>query len=154
MDKQRILSLILSALERELESATKAAREAASEATDEESRPENKYDTRGLETSYLAGAQAHLAKELQEALQAFRALAPRDFAPGDPIAVGALFATLSPAGRELFFLGPAGGGIEVETPEGAVAVVTPRSPLGRSALGKSVGAKLGDGSGRAVAEVS
>ena len=41
----------------ELEVIKKSAEIAHDDATHEESRAENKYDTRGLESSYLAGAQ-------------------------------------------------------------------------------------------------
>ncbi len=37
-------------------------------ATHEESKPENEYDTRGLEASYLAGAQAKRTAEIEELL--------------------------------------------------------------------------------------
>lgn len=46
----------------------KVARTAHAEATHEESRPEDKYDTRGLEAAYLASGQAKQAAEAKRAI--------------------------------------------------------------------------------------
>lgn len=140
--KTEILSAIISTLERELKAAYQSARATAEEATDEESRPENKYDTRALEASYVASAQAHYAKDLGEALQAYRNLTLRH--DSAQIAIGSLVTTLGPAGREVFFIGPAQGGLEITTASGAIVVLTPKSPLGSQLIGKSLGANAGE----------
>lgn len=54
MDKRALIKKIVAQLEAELALLTKAARSAHAEATHESSKAENKYDTRGLEASYLA----------------------------------------------------------------------------------------------------
>ena len=63
MNKIAILQVIARRLESDLEQATDAAIESAESATHEESRAEGKYDTRGLETTYLASGQARHAVE-------------------------------------------------------------------------------------------
>lgn len=142
MNKAELLEEIIRRLRQELEIATRHARESAESATDEESRAEGKYDTRGLETSYLAGAQANYAKELRQNLQAFNALKSRDFQSGEPISTGALVTTLSPEGREVFLLAPAHGGMEVDMDGQPVTLITPRSPLGAQLVGKTTGHKV------------
>lgn len=143
MSKQEIVDRIIAIIERELEAAYKAARESAEEATDEESRPENKYDTRGLETSYVASAQAGYAKDLQASLQAYRNLKIAKDTGSGPAAIGSIVTTLGPAGREQFFIGPARGGLEIETAAGPLTVLTPKSPLGGQLIGKSLGRDAG-----------
>ncbi len=144
MQKQELVERIIAIIEQELEAASKAALESAEEATDEESRAENKYDTRALETSYVATAQAGYAKDLQDALQAYRNLAINDSANSGPAAIGSLVTTLGNVGREQFFIGPARGGLELETETGLITVLTPKSPLGSQLIGKSLGGSAGD----------
>lgn len=141
MDKPQLIALIKERLLKDLEGARNAAIESAESATDEEARAENKYDTRGLESSYLASAQAHYAKELQENLDLFNNLEIRPFGPNDPIATGAIITTLSSKGSEQFFLAPAQGGTEIDTETGKILVITPKSPIGSQLLGKQTGGK-------------
>ena len=54
-----------------MEIYTRAAKASHAEATAEENRAENKYDTRGLEASYLATGQANKVLELEAAIEAF-----------------------------------------------------------------------------------
>lgn len=144
MEKQKIVQRIVEVIEGELEAASKAALESAEEATDEESRPENKYDTRALETSYVASAQAGYAKDLQEAFQAYRNLTVEELPSSGPAAIGSIVTTLGPNGRELFFIGPARGGLELETDTGPLTVLTPKSPLGAAFIGKDLGGNAGE----------
>jgi len=143
MQKQALVEKIINIIEHELEVASKAALESAEEATDEESRPENKYDTRALETSYVASAQAGYAADLQEALQAYKNLHIDESHQG-PSAIGCIVTTLGNNGREQFFIGPAHGGIELEGDTGNITVLTPKSPLGAQLIGKALGGNAGD----------
>lgn len=144
MQKETIVKEIIARIEKELSVAKQAALDSANEATDEESRPEGKYDTRGLEASYVASAQAYHAKDLIQNLQAYRNLVIRPAKTDDPVSTGSLVTTLSGRGRELFFIGPAHGGIEIESDGVALTVLTPSSPLGSKLIGKRVGAHLSD----------
>ena len=67
-------------------------------------------------------------------------IAPAVFAPGAPIAIGALGELSDRGGRgPRYFIGPGGGGLEVSHEGHSVLVLTPQSPLGRQLLGKRVG---------------
>ena len=66
MDKRKIIEAIRRQLEKDLNVLKEAALIAYEAATNEESKPENEYDTRALEASYIAGAQAKRAGELEE----------------------------------------------------------------------------------------
>ncbi|HQP34163.1 MAG TPA: GreA/GreB family elongation factor, partial [Polyangiaceae bacterium] len=65
------------------------------------------------------------------------AMSLRPFRDDQPIAIGALVQVEEDDQERLFFIAPEGGGTALA--DGAVQVVTPRSPLGRALLGKRVG---------------
>ena len=154
MDKTQIIEKIVASLEADLAKTTAAALESAESATHEESKSEGKYDTRGLETSYLATGQAQHALELREALAATRSFTPPEFDSSSPIALGAVVQTLSSRGRELFFLAPARGGIDIEADDGqTLTVISPKSPIGQELIGSKVGDRISAGGGKTVLQI-
>ena len=138
-DKQQILEKIRIKIAREAESLTKGALHAHRYATDSESKAEGKYDTRGLEASYLAEGQAKLAAESNLALSIYNALIPREFAVGDTIALTAIVELECDGERSHYFIGPKNGGITIEHNGQSVVIITPTSPLGQMLIGKKAG---------------
>jgi hypothetical protein len=136
VNKRDLLARIVARLQSELALLTTAALATHAEATDEENKAEDKYDTRGLEASYLAHGQSKAAEEAAQAVAQFQALALRDFAATEPIGLGALV-TLEGGAR--YFVGPRAGGTEIEADGRTVMVITPQSPLGRQLLGRRQG---------------
>jgi len=136
MNKRELLGRIVTRLQTELELLTTAALATHAEATDEENKAEDKYDTRGLEASYLAHGQSKAAEETALSLAQFQALVLREFAADEPIGLGALVALDGPA---RYFIGPRAGGTEIELNGATVLVITPQSPLGRQLLGRRQG---------------
>lgn len=141
MPKQALRDAIVRQLQSELELLTKAALSTHAEATDEENKAEDKYDTRGLEASYLAHGQSKAAEEAAQAVAQFTALPLRDFAPGEPISLGALVRLEGPS-RSHYFIGPRAGGTEILSDGDPVLVITPQSPLGRQLMGRKQGDTL------------
>ncbi|MEY2409395.1 MAG: hypothetical protein QOF48_2065 [Verrucomicrobiota bacterium] len=142
MNKRGLIQKIIARLADELEVYFRAAQAARSEATHEQSKPENKYDTRGLEASYLARGQSKQAAEIEAAIEAFEKLEARDFTATDPIEMGALVEVEQNRERILYFIGPRAGGTEVLHEKKEVLVITPQSPLGGQLQGKKRGDKL------------
>lgn len=142
MTKRALLEQLIAHLSAEVEAMTKAALATHAEATDDENKAEDKYDTRGLEASYLAHGQSKAAEEAAQALAQFRALAPRDFSAADPIGLGALVVLENKGTRSRYFIGPRAGGTEIDVDGKTVMVVTPQSPLGRQLLGRKQGDSL------------
>ena len=68
MNKRALIKKIIAQLASGLDAYVRAARAAHAEATHEQSRAENKYDTRGLEASYLARGQSQQAAEIEAAV--------------------------------------------------------------------------------------
>ena len=139
MNKRLIIKKITAALTGELELYFRAAQYARAEATHEQNKPENKYDTRGLEASYLARGQSRQAAELEAAITEFEKLNPRPLAAGEAIGLGALVELELGGERSFYFLGPRAGGTEVTHDRKEILAITPQSPLGEQLLGKKAG---------------
>jgi len=139
LNKSALIKKITAKLTGELEIYFRAAQFSRAEATHESSKAESKYDTRGLEASYLARGQSKQAAELEAAIAEFEKLPLRKFKADDPIDLGALV-ELENGGENLFyFLGPRAGGTEVVHDKQEILVITPQSPLGEQLLGKKSG---------------
>jgi transcription elongation GreA/GreB family factor len=134
--KQILKAELLARLGDDLRALERAHRATCEGATHEEAKPENDKDTRALEQSYLARGQAVRIEELRASIAAVNALSLRDI-EGQRAMVGALVTIEEDGDESTLLLAPAGGGARLA--DGAVQVVTPRSPLGRALLGRSAG---------------
>ncbi|WP_434580374.1 GreA/GreB family elongation factor [Pseudomonas sp. Z5-35] len=140
MNKQTVHQLILDKLKIDLDIAERAAQTAYETATHEENIAENKYDTLGLEASYLAAGQARRVEEIRQSLSLCQNLALRPYDEQRGIEVGTLIGLKDDEGRQQWlFLGPDAAGLKVSLVGQPITVITPRSPLGRSLLGKFEG---------------
>ena len=139
VQKDKILEMVRILIESELTTLLKAAQSAHEDATHEESKPEDQYDTRGLEASYLAVAQAQRAAELQQLLNTLKYLPLQKFEKSDPIAISALVELECDELKTWYFIIPGGGGLSVTVDGKKVMVVTPQSPMGDSLLGRKAG---------------
>ncbi|HKX62152.1 MAG TPA: transcription elongation factor GreAB [Verrucomicrobiae bacterium] len=144
---------IVNRLRDELTSSARAAMAAHAEATDPQSKAENKYDTRGLEAAYLAGAQSRQAAETQSAIELFEKMPLKTFEEKDPIDLSALVELKSPAERTFYFIGPAKGGLEIQQGDKEIVVITPQAPLGRELMGRRRGDRFKWGTGRAAVDL-
>lgn len=142
MNKRAIIKKILGKLADELEVYFRAARFARAEATHEQNKAENKYDTRGLEASYLAHGQSKQAAELEAAIADFESLKARAFDANEPIDIGALVELEMGGDNSLYFIGPRAGGTEVLHDRKEILVITPQSPLGGQLAGKKAGDRV------------
>src|SRR5580698_8919580 len=113
MNKRALIKKIIGRLAEELEVYFRAARASRTEATHEQSKAENKYDTRGLEASYLARGQSKQAAEIQGAIAAFEKLETKKFGEADPVDVGAFVEVELNGEKSSYFIGPKAGGTEV-----------------------------------------
>jgi transcription elongation GreA/GreB family factor len=142
IDKAALRQALVERLSEELASRFKAARAAEAGATDPQNKAENKYDTRGLELSYLAAGQGRQIAELQASIAEIQAMTLRDFTASEPAGLSALvtLACATPGEDEtIYFIAPGGGGSDVQMGKREVVVITPLSPLGRQLIGKKKG---------------
>ena len=142
MNKRALIEKIIARLTEELQVYFRAAQASHAEATHEQNKAESKYDTRGLEASYLARGQSKQAAELEAAITEFETLALRQFDDGETIDLGALVELETGGERSFYFIGPRAGGTEVVYEKMEVLVITLRSPLGEQLAGKKQGLRL------------
>lgn len=143
MNKKKLVKTIVAELVERVALHVSAADAARAEATAEESKPEDQYDTRGLEASFLAAGQSRQTAEAQQAIVDFESMAIAKFGAADPIDVGALV-ELKAKGEPTasYFIGPSAGGTEVTHEKKTVLVLTPQSPLGQQLVGRKQGDRL------------
>ena len=139
MNKRAIIKKVTEKLASELEIYFRAAHASRTEATHESSKAENKYDTRGLEASYLARGQSKQAAEIEAAIAEFEKMPAKKFGTGEPIGLGALVELENGGEKVFYFIGPRAGGTEILHDQKEILVITPQSPLGEQLLGRKAG---------------
>ena len=132
MTKTEVTVAVLTLFREELASLEHMTQLARDEATSPESRPENKYDTRATEASYLAAGQG-------QRLVALRRLVAFLETPAPGLRLYALEGERGPA---WFLLAPDGGGRRVHVGGHEIVVVTAESPVGASLAGSHEGASV------------
>lgn len=136
MNKALVFQHLIKALQSQLDTAEKAAKQAYESATHKENVAENKYDTLGLEASYLAEGQAKRVAQCREALTIAKQLSTQQKAQSEAIKVGSVV-TLCNANNEkqLFLISPIAGGTKLEFQGQHITVITPSSPVGKQLIG-------------------
>jgi hypothetical protein len=129
MNKQDVLKQLTEKLRQQLTVMTEAAKNTHKAATGEEAKQEGKYDTRGLEASYLAGAQAEQTRKLAESLRIFESLELQEFPPDSPVAPGALVETECNGTIHYFLLTPCAGGLSIDYQAGQLTAISPDAPI-------------------------
>ena len=133
LDKAAVVAAIMRSIQEERNALAAMITMARDEATHSESRPENKYDTRALEASYLAAGQGARLSELKRLLAWHEGLDIR--ATHDRVGVGALVAVKEDDGvMRWMFVGPVGG-TRVQVDDVVVDLISLASPLGKVLAG-------------------
>lgn len=129
--KSAFLKSLIAKLTEELEILAKSAQAAHEAATHEESKAEDQYDTRGLESSYLAAAQAARGEELKKQIQYFSVSAESEHS---------LYELEDEEGeRVLYLLARFGGGTKITASGKTALVITAESPIGSELVDKKTG---------------
>lgn len=137
MNKQQVLQRIIEKIEVDLDVAVRAAQTAYETATHEENIAENKYDTLGLEASYLAAGQARRVEEIRQSLTLYQNLVLKPFDDTRGIQSGDLIVLESASGiAQRLFLGPDAAGLKISVDGNLITVITAKAPLGQDLLGK------------------
>ena len=137
MHKEELLHKIITVLTADLEALTEAAKTAHAAATHSECLPDNKYDTTGLEASYIAQGQANRAQEIRRSLDKYRNLTLSNFDEETPIRLTALVTIEADDNScRQVFIGPDAGGLKLVYGDMECILITPESPLGRALLGR------------------
>jgi transcription elongation GreA/GreB family factor len=138
MDKRKLLDQFIALMKKDLETLNQAAVATYQGAIHADSKAEDQYDTRGLEASYLAGAQAKRVSELEEMIKLYQFIDIKKFGPQDKIAATAVVGARTDNKESFFLLMPKGGGLQANWEDKAIHVLTPQSPIGEMLLGKKL----------------
>ncbi|ADZ91215.1 GreA/GreB family elongation factor [Marinomonas mediterranea] len=136
--KERLLELLPTFFQERLDRAVSAANQARAAATDAESVAETKYDTFGLENSYLAHGQTQRVFECREDLHFFMNWRPNTKDRG-AVSVGDLVEVDVNGVTSFYLLVPRCGGNKVSVQAADIQLVSLDSPIGKSLMGKSEG---------------
>lgn len=136
-NKANLIRTIESEIELQLNTLKAAALESHLSSTGDESKAEGKYDTRGLEASYLADAQAEQVDLLEEQLERLRNLEIPE--SPDQVVMGTLVLVTGDENELGYLLLPVGAGKTVEFEGQSFTVVTPESPVGAAIIGQEEG---------------
>lgn len=136
-DKQQILNAMIARLQADvliLEQAVQVARDTATHA---DCLGSSKYETMGLEASYLAQGQGTRLLDVERALEYFLRL---HVIPSEPaIGLSSLVALDDEAGhQQLLWLATEAGGLKVQHNTLNITVITPKAPLGHALMGKTM----------------
>jgi transcription elongation GreA/GreB family factor len=135
--KAAVVAAVLAALEKDLAQLKKAALASQEAATSEENKPENQYDTRALEASYLADAQSQRVAGLERAVKALQNTPI--LSKFSAVNTGSLVKVTVDDQPKWFFLLPAAAGVVVEVAGKKISVLGHESPVGQALLGKHPG---------------
>lgn len=135
-----LVSAIVDKLQLELSTAVTASQQAHDSATHTENIAANKYDTLAVEAAYLAHGQSMRIAELKQSIALYQHYKRPTFNARATIQLGALVAIEGDQGQQRrFLIGPAAGGLSIDSEQGPVQVITPTAPLGQVLMGKRVG---------------
>ncbi|PQJ88520.1 GreA/GreB family elongation factor [Aliivibrio sifiae] len=140
IEKEALLESIIQALRDVHQMAVEATQRAIDQATDKEAIARSKYETFGLEASYLAHGQALRVAECEADILAYRKLPRLEYNEGSVINQCALVTLVNQDDIESrFFIGPSAGGVKVIHNKMTFSLITPSAPLGKAMIGQQLG---------------
>ena len=138
--KEQIKSELLEALHRQLELLEKTVDVAKDATTHADAKSEGKYDTRAIESGYLAGAQANRVKELKGKIAYVQKLSFRTFDEEEAIDN----TSLVKLGEKWLLLIQHAGGFIIECGVLTITTISPETKLGAEIKGAFLGDDIGD----------
>ena len=136
--KKKIIDELLSKVRSELSALETASKSAKAYVTDGDVKSDGKYDTRGIEAGYLAGAQERRVEELKLELQMLEEIPVREFSKDDEVAIGSLVDLSFNGQTRRYFIAPTAGGTMLNIDGTAILVISTFSPIGDAVFGTTL----------------
>jgi transcription elongation GreA/GreB family factor len=115
------------------------SRQAQDSATHSENIAANKYDTLGVEGAYLAHGQSMRIAELNQFITLYQNFQRPTFDAGATIQLGALICIEDPQEQpRRLLIGAAAGGLNIQSDQGPIQIITPNAPFGQALMGKRI----------------
>lgn len=140
--KADLVADLIQKLEMQITTLKSALKDSSESASGDETKSEGKYDTRAIEASYLAQAQAEQVDLAEESLGKLKRFEVPDYQYDDQIGPGALVEVDQEGEICFYFLAPTGGGLTSEFLGCEVTVITPESALYQKINEQKIGARL------------
>ncbi|PIP88821.1 MAG: hypothetical protein COW01_09620 [Bdellovibrionales bacterium CG12_big_fil_rev_8_21_14_0_65_38_15] len=137
--KKKIIEELLLKVRTELSALESASKSAKAYVTDGDIKSDGKYDTRGIEAGYLAGAQEKRVEELKLELQMLEEIPIRDFSKGEEVGIGSLVDLTFKGQTRRYFIAPTAGGTMLNIDGTPILVISTFSPIGDAVFGTSLG---------------
>ena len=137
-DKKSIFREIIQSLEQNLSDLRNAAEQAHQGATHEDAVAKSKYETHGLELSYLAGTQYERARKLETDLAILKKFEIKPLEEDEEISIGSLVEISDGKKSTFVFISSQGAGSEVTYNGKKILVLSSTSPMGESLIGSSI----------------
>ncbi|MGJ8697922.1 MAG: hypothetical protein ACSHYF_16510 [Verrucomicrobiaceae bacterium] len=142
MTKAEAISQLRKQIDSKVDVLKSALADSEEGSSGDETKSEGKYDTRAVEASYLAQAQADQLEIAEQNAGTFKRFEAPDYDLSDPIGPGALVETDEDGEINFYFLAPTGGGMTIDFLGCELTVITPDSRLYQSLLEKKMGDQL------------
>lgn len=137
--KKKIIEELLLKVRTELSALESASKSAKAYVTDGDIKSDGKYDTRGIEAGYLAGAQEKRVEELKLELQMLEEIPIRDFSKGEEVGIGSLVDLTFKGQTRRYFIASTAGGTMLNIDSTPILVISTFSPIGDAVFGTSLG---------------
>lgn len=137
--KNEIFKQLIAQVSQELAAAEASQATSANYAQDESVKSDGKYDTRGIEAGYLAGAQQKRVEELKLEKQMIEEIPVKEFGLNDEVGLGALVDIEFKGQTRHYFVCSTAGGTMLKVQNKAVLVISVFSPIGDAVMGLKVG---------------
>jgi transcription elongation GreA/GreB family factor len=136
---EKIIALLKNQLSLELDQLKVLALNTRKESTDPELVQKSKYETQGIEASYLADAHARRLEELHQEKTRFEIFESKKRIEKNVILVGSYVTLEGAGGFEYYFISPVSSRGSVSVEGKVVKIVSEASPFGRELIGLYVG---------------
>ena len=137
--KKRIIDTLINKVKEDIKQAEAASDSASEYVKEGDIKSDGKYDTRGIEAGYLAGAQQRRVEELKLELQLLEEIPVRDFSKNEEVSIGALVDIKFNGQVRKYFVAPTAGGTMINIDGVTILVISTFSPIGDAVFGTKVG---------------
>ncbi len=135
--KEEIKKILIQQAQERLEKAMEASVSAKSLTIEGDLKSDGKYDTRGIEAGYLAGAQAKRVEEIKQDIELLESIEFQ--ASNDTVSIGSLIDLDFNGNIRKHFLSSASGGTLLKVQEETILIISVFSPIGRELVNLSLG---------------
>ncbi|MCO4792236.1 MAG: GreA/GreB family elongation factor [Bacteriovoracaceae bacterium] len=131
--KEKVKTALINLLTKELDDLERIARSTKEQAIDSEMGQEDKWDTRRIEASYLAGAQAKRVEEIKRDLNLIKSLEIQE--SSETVSLSSIISVEHEDKKDKYFMSPTYSSHTLEIEGNQIQALSIHSPLGKGLIG-------------------